>query len=153
MDINGERNIMACRNTRERLVQGAGYELGGFLVAAPACAALTGNAVGSSMLLVIVLTLATVLWAPLFNTAFDRAEWKLTGRVASDRCIRMRLVHAFALEASDTVISVPILMALGGLDLTQALIADLGLLGVYMAYTYAYHTFFDWARPVRSSAL
>lgn len=139
---------MACRTTQERLLQGAGYELGGFLVAAPVCAALTGSNVGSSALLVTVLTLATLLWAPLFNTVFDRVEWRLTGRVASNRSTRMRLAHAFALEASDTVISVPILMILGGLDLTQALIADLGLLGVYMAYTYAYHRIYDWARPV-----
>lgn len=140
---------MTVRNARERLLQSAGYEIGSLLVATPVCVWLTGTSVATSAVLVIVLTVATMLWAPLFNFAFDRVEWRLSRRVASDRSSRLRLLHAFALEASDIVISVPILMWLGGLDLHQALIADLGLLGVYMAYTYAYHRIFDWLRPVR----
>lgn len=140
---------MTLRTARERLLQAAGYEAGSLLVATPVCAWLTGTDIGTSALLVAVLTVATMLWAPLFNTVFDRVEWRFRARVASNRSRRMRLAHAFALEASDTMISVPILMALGGLDLWQALIADLGLLAVYMAYTYAYHQIFDWLRPVR----
>ncbi len=140
---------MTIRTSRERLVQAAGYEIGGFLLAAPACVWLTGTSMGTSSMLVVVLTVTTMLWAPLFNTLFDRFDWRLRGRPASDRSQRVRLLHAFALEASDTVISVPILMMLGGLDLNAALLADLGLLAVYMAYTYAYHQVFDWFRPVR----
>lgn len=143
---------MTYRAKKERLFQSAGYELGGLLVAAPVCAALTGSSFHTSLLLVVTLTLATMLWAPLFNTLFDRAEGRLTGRVASNRPARLRLVHAFALEASDTLISVPLLMAFGGLTLTQALIADLSLLLVYMAYTYAYHQLYDWVRPVAQPA-
>jgi uncharacterized membrane protein len=136
------------RTPRERLLQSAGYEVGSLVVATPVCAWLTGTTVATSAGLVVVLTVATMLWAPLFNTAFDRIEWRLSRRVASKRSRLLRLVHAFGLEASDTLISVPILMILGGLDLQQALIADLGLLAVYMAYTYAYHQMFDWFRPV-----
>lgn len=142
---------MVIRTSRERLLQAAGYEIGSFLVAAPVCVWLTGTSTETSALLVLVLTLATMLWAPLFNTVFDRLDWRLRGRVASERSKKMRLFHAFALEASDMVISVPILMMLGGLNLTQALIADIGLLVVYMVYTYVYHLLFDWARPVRQT--
>ena len=140
---------MTIRTSRERLLQSAGYEIGSLVVATPVCAWLTGTSVATSAGLVVVLTVATMLWAPMFNTVFDRIEWRLSRRVASKRSRRLRLIHAFALEASDTLISVPILMILGGLDLQQALIADLGLLAVYMAYTYAYHQLFDWLRPVR----
>lgn len=140
---------MTIRSPRERLLQSAGYEFGSLVVATPICALLTGTTVATSAGLVIVLTVATMLWAPLFNTVFDRIEWRLSRRVASNRSRRLRLAHAFALEASDTLISVPILMVLGGLDLQQAVIADLGLLAVYMAYTYFYHQVFDWLRPIR----
>jgi uncharacterized membrane protein len=137
------------RTSRERLLQSAGYEIGSLLVATPVCAWLTGTTVATSAGLVVVLTVATMLWAPLFNTAFDRIEWRLWRRLASERSCGLRLIHAFGLEASDTLISVPILMILGGLDLRQALIADLALLAVYMAYTYAYHSAYDRVRPVR----
>jgi uncharacterized membrane protein len=137
------------RTSRERLLQSAGYEIGSLLVATPVCAWLTGTTVATSAGLVVVLTVATMLWSPLFNSIFDRIEWRLSRRVASDRSRSLRLVHAFGLEASDTLISVPILMILGGLDLRQALIADIALLAVYMAYTYAYHQIFDWLRPIR----
>lgn len=139
---------MNLRSPKERVFQSAGYELGSLLVATPACVWLTGTADGTAAVLVIVLTVATVLWAPLFNAVFDRMEWQLVRRVASDRSRRMRLIHAFALEASDMVISVPILMLIGGLDFGQAVIADLGLLLIYVAYTYVYHRVYDWARPV-----
>lgn len=140
---------MTIRTPRERLLQSAGYEIGSLVVATPVCAWLTGTSVATSAGLVVVLTVATMLWAPLFNTVFDRIEWRASRKVASERSRRLRLIHAFALEASDIVISVPILMIIGGLDLTQALIADLGLLAVYIAYTYIYHQIFDWFRPIR----
>lgn len=139
---------MTIRTSRERLLQAAGYEFGGLIAVAPVCASLTGAGMGTSVTLVVVLIMATLLWPPLFNTLFDRVEWNMTGRVASDRSLRMRLVHAFALEASDTVISVPILMALGGLDLHEALLVDLALMGVYVAYGYVYHAIYDRLRPV-----
>jgi uncharacterized membrane protein len=141
---------MTVRTARERLLQSAGYEIGSLLVATPVCAALTGKSPEASAVLVAVLTVATMVWSPLFNTLFDRVEWHLSRRVASDRSRRLRLVHAFALEASDAVISVPILMILGGLDLWQALVADVALLAVCTVYTYAYHQVFDWLRPLRN---
>lgn len=139
---------MTIRTTRERLLQALGYETGGLLVATPVCIWLTGSQPGTSVLLLVVLSALTFFWAPLFNTLFDRAEWRWQRRPASDRPKRLRLLHALALEVSDMVISVPVLMFLGGLALTEALVADLGLTLVYAAYNYAYHQVFDWLRPV-----
>ena len=142
---------MSIRTLRERLLQSAGYEVGSLLVATPICAWLTGTSLAASTVLVIVLTVATMIWSPVYNTIYDRVEWRLLRRTASARPKGARLMHAIGLEASDMFVSVPILMVGGGLDLYQAVLADLALLLVYVAYTYVYHQLFDWWRPVTQS--
>jgi uncharacterized membrane protein len=144
----GGTPTMTCRTRRDRLYQSIGYEVGGILVVTPILAGFTDAGLGTSALLGGLLTVATLFWAPLFNTAFDRIEWRRTGRVASERGAVMRVVHAFALETSDTIVTLPILVLVGGLPLGEAVVADIGLTLVWTAYTCAYHLAFDRLRPV-----
>jgi uncharacterized membrane protein len=138
----------AVRNLRERLIQTLWFELVGLALVAPLFAYFSGSTAGDSVLLLVVLAIVVALWSALYNSAFDLVELHLTGRVASDRPHRWRVLHTIGLEASAVVLTWPLVVALTELGWLQALIADIGLTFVYMAYGYVFHLAFDRLRPV-----
>lgn len=137
------------RSLRERLLQTLLFEAGGLLVVAPLLMLVSSARALDSVALLAALSAVVMGWAALFNTAFDAAEAHLTGRVASDRPHRLRMLHAMALEASAVVVSCPVIVAMTTLGWWQALAADVALTLVYAVYGYAYHWAFDRWRPVR----
>lgn len=139
---------MSIRTPRERLLQTLCFEAGGLLIAAPLYAAAFGRASANSFLLILAVSVAVMLWSPLHNTAFDRAELALAGRVASDRPHGWRILHAISHEVSAVAVSLPLIMSLGGHDIGQALTVNLGLTAFYTAYSYVFHCAFDSLRPV-----
>jgi uncharacterized membrane protein len=141
--------IVQFRSPRERLLQSVLYEISGTLIATAAYMAVLGGSAGSALMTMIALSLAFVIYAPVFNAVFDWIEWRATRRVASDRPHRLRVLHALLLEGSDTILSVPILMYMGDLGLGHAILADLGLWALHAAYAYIYYLIFDWVRPIR----
>jgi uncharacterized membrane protein len=46
------------------------------------------------------------------------------------------------------VVTLPIMLWLGGFSLREALLATAGLTAVYTAYAYAFHLVYDRLRPV-----
>ena len=78
-----------------------------------------------------------------------RIDLRLTGRVASDRPRGLRVVHAASCELSTLVVTLPILVWIGGHCLGAALAVDLGLTVGYTVYAYGFFVFYDWWRPVR----
>lgn len=139
---------MTFRTTRERIVQTLAYEVGGLLLATPAYAFAFGTETRDSALLIAALSVAVLVWAPLHNAAFDRIDWNMTGRLASDRRPRGRLVHALSLEVSVLLLTCPLVILLGGYTLPQALLVNLGLTLFYMVYAYVFHLGYDRLRPV-----
>jgi uncharacterized membrane protein len=140
---------MTLRSPRERLIQTVSYELGGLCLSVPLVAVVGGGTTGEAVTLMLALSVAVLIWSPIHNTAFDWLDFRLSGRVASDRPQRWRLVHAASHEASTVVVTLPILIWLGGLGLWAALLADLGLTLLYAAYAYVFHLVYDRLRPVR----
>lgn len=140
---------MTLRHFRERVIQTLAYEAGGLLVATPIYAALFGDSAGDSALLLAAIAVAMMLWSPLHNSLFDWLEWRLARRLASDRPHLLRLVHALSHEATALIVTLPLLMTLGGLGLGEALVADVALTLVYTAYAYGFHWVYDRLRPVR----
>lgn len=139
---------MALRSFRERALQACAYECGGLLVAAPLYAVLFDASATESVVLTLALSVAVTLWAPLHNWAFDAVEWRRARRVASDRPHRWRVAHALSLEASSTLVTVPLVMVVGGHGFWTALVVDLGFTAVYVAYSYLFHLAYDRLRPV-----
>ena len=137
------------RNRRERLLQTLLFEAGGLLLVTPLLAWVSGEQTGQSLLLLVALSVAVMLWAALYNTAFDRLEAHFAGRVASARPHRLRLVHAAGLEVSSVLATCPLIVWMTGLGWWQALAVDMALGAVYAAYGYLYHWLFDRLRPVR----
>lgn len=144
---------MSLRSPLERAIQTLSYEAGGLCLSVPLVAALGGGSGGDALVLMLALSAAVLVWSPLHNTLFDWADLHFSGRLASDRPQRWRLVQALSQEASTLVVTLPVLMALTGLSLSAALLAELGLTLLYALYAYVFHLVYDRLRPVRSEAV
>jgi uncharacterized membrane protein len=138
----------AIRSLRERVIQTLWFELLGLALVAPPFAYISGATAGDSFLLLVVLAIVVALWSALYNSAFDLVEVRLTGRVASDRPHRWRVLHTIGLEASAVLLTWPLVVAFTPLGWQQALFADIGLTLAYVAYGYVFHLAFDRLRPV-----
>jgi uncharacterized membrane protein len=129
---------MAIRSARERLWQALAFELGGLAMVAPVYGLIMGAGAAESVALVAAVAVAAAVWSPLHNHLFDAAEWRMAGRVASDRPARLRMVHAVSHEASTTIITLPVIMVVGGHGFWAALAIDLAMTAFYAAYTYVF---------------
>jgi uncharacterized membrane protein len=140
---------MSLRSPRERLIQTIAYEAGGLCLAVPLVVLFGGGTTGEAFSLMLALSAAVLIWSPIHNSVFDWLDFRLSGRLASDRPQRWRLVHAASHEVTTVVVTLPILIWLGGLDLWAALLADLGLTLLYAVYAYVFHLVYDRLRPVQ----
>lgn len=140
--------VHGVRSARERVIQTLWFEGVGLALVAPAFSLFADAALASSFALVALLSVVVMLWSACFNTAFDRIEWRCTGRAASDRPRRWRVAHALLLETTAVIVTCPVIVGMTGLDWLQALAADLALTLAYTAYAYAFHRVFDRLRPV-----
>jgi uncharacterized membrane protein len=139
---------MLLRSARERALQTVAYELGGLAIVTPLYGLATGHTSADSLILLISVAVTCLCWAAVHNTAFDWLEARLTGRVASDRPQRLRLVHAASHEVSSIIVSTPIIMLVADMGLWQALLTDIGLTLAYTGYAYVFHMAYDKLRPM-----
>ena len=135
---------------RERLIQTLWLEAGGVLVVSPLFAHFIAASLGDSLIVLVALSIAVMCWSALFNTGFDRLEFRLAHRVASERPQAWRVVHSIAHELSAVVVTWPLIVALTPLGWTQAFVADIGLMLAYTVYGFFFHLGFDRLRPVRT---
>jgi uncharacterized membrane protein len=136
------------RTRRERLIQTLCFEALGVLLVAPLFARAARFPADQSALVLVALSAAMLGWSALFNTVCDVVEYRLAHRLASDRPHALRVLHAAALEATATLVTWPLILALTPLGLLEALFADLGLAVAYAVYGYFFHLAFDHLRPV-----
>lgn len=139
---------MSLRNLNERIYQTLAYELGGVLLVTPIYIFFFGASGGQSFVVMASLSVATLIWFPLHNTVFDWCDLRLTGRLASDRPINLRALHALSHEITVCLITTPLLIWLGGHSFGEAILIDLALSFAYAAYAYVFHLVYDHFRPV-----
>jgi uncharacterized membrane protein len=139
---------MSLRTFRERILQTIAFEAGGIALVGPAYALVFGASAPETLTIVLALSLAAMVWSPMHNSAFDWLDLRLTGRVASDRPQKLRLIHALSHEVTVMVVTLPMLMALGGHSFAAALLVDIGFSLAYAAYAYVFHMVYDRWRPV-----
>jgi uncharacterized membrane protein len=140
---------MGIRNFRERVYQAVSCEAGGILIAAPLYALVAGAGAQESLLLIVTLSVVATVWVLVHNAIFDVVEWRLAHRTASNRPQAWRIVHACNLEATLMILTVPVVMVMGGHSFLEAVVLDIGLTFVYLIYAYLFHMAYDWVRPVR----
>ena len=144
---------MTLRSPRERFIQACAYEACGILLSVPVYLFLAGGGMQDAVALMAALAVAEALWAPLHDTVFDWLDRRLSGRVASARPKRWRLIHAFSHEASTILVTVPLLVLMGGHGWTEAFLLDLWLTLACVAYAYLFHLAYDALRPVVPQAV
>jgi uncharacterized membrane protein len=144
---------MALRSPRERFIQTLAFEIGGLLLVLPLYVLVTGSGAVEGFVLMAALAVAVMIWSPLHNAVFDWADLRLSGRLASDRPQRWRMVHAVSHEVTVVVVTLPIMIWVGGYGIWGALAAEVGLTVAYTLYAYGFHLVYDRLRPVeRGSA-
>ncbi|MDZ7923868.1 MAG: PACE efflux transporter [Marinagarivorans sp.] len=137
------------RSLRERAIQTLTYEFGAIALVTPLYQWIFGTSTGESLQLLVSLSAAAILWLPVHNTLFDRYDALWFGRVASDRRGLARCVHAFSYEISTLVVTVPMIMWIGGHAFLEALLLDLGFTLFNTTYAWAFHWCFDRWFPVK----
>ena len=140
---------MSLRTFRERILQTIAFEAGGIVLVTPVYALSMGAGVSHAFTILISLSVVAMLWSPLHNTVFDWLDLTLTGRVASDRRQRLRLAHVISHEVTVMVVTLPLLMVLGGHSFKTALMLEIGFSTAYAAYAYVFHIAYDHWRPVK----
>lgn len=141
------------RTARERALQALVFEAGGLLLAVPLYEYAFDRTATDSFVVLATLALVVLIWTPVHNWLFDRAEHGLTGRSASDRPHGVRLLHAFTHELTPVAATLPIIMVLGQHTLHDALAVNIGLTVVYMAYAYGFYLIYDHLRPLQGAAI
>lgn len=141
------------RAARERVVQTAWFEIIGLAIVTPLSSRIAGTPMHECLGVLALLSLVIMIWSAAFNTLFDLLEFRVTGRQASDRPHRLRVVHAIAHEAAATVISCPVIYAMTELSWMQSLQADVALAITYAVYGYLFHWLFDRLRPLPAPGL
>ena len=101
------------------------------------------------LVIAMSIAVAATTWCCVHNTLFDMAEQRFSGRLASDRPQAWRLVHAVSNEFTSVLVTLPIIMWLGGYGFWAALAVDLGFTVFYAAYAYVFHMAYDRLRPMR----
>ncbi len=141
---------MCLRTPKERALQIFCLESGGFLFISPLYAWLFQVTLRETLALILTLSVIEVIWSIVYNTAFDWLHFRASGRVASERCTLLRFVQALGQEVSAMLLTVPVLIWMGGFDLREAVLVDLGLTAVYVGYLYVFHLTYDRLRPVKA---
>ncbi len=141
---------MCLRSFRERVIQTITFEIGGILIVSPLFAIAFGATTTEAFSAIIALSIAAMIWSPLYNTGFDWADLRLTGRLASDRPQAMRIMHAMGHEVLLMVVTLPLLMHMTGLSFIDALFADIAFTVFYTLYAYVFHLAYDHLRPVQT---
>ena len=95
----------AVRGLRERVIQTLCFEALGLVIVSLPFAHFAGVTAGDSLLVLLALSIVVMSWAALYNTAFDRIDKRLSGRVASDWPQRWRVLHALAFDHARPVLT------------------------------------------------
>ena len=103
------------RSFAERIRQSLWFEAIGLTLVTPVYLVAFGHGAWQGLGVMGALSVAVMVWSPVHNSLFDMAEYRVTGRLASDRPQGMRVVHALSHEVTAVLVTVPLLVWLGGM--------------------------------------
>jgi uncharacterized membrane protein len=136
------------RSFAERIRQSLWFEAIGLTLVTPVYLVAFGHGAWQGLGVMGALSVAVMVWSPVHNSLFDMAEYRVTGRLASDRPQGMRVVHALSHEVTAVLVTVPLLVWLGGHGWIEALTVDVLLSAFYAVYAYVFHMVYDRLRPI-----
>lgn len=136
------------RSPLDRARQVILFEIGGLILITPPFAWASGVSALDSIGLLAVIAFVAAVWNAVYNTTFDWAEGRLTGRTADRREYFWRVVHAVGFEGGLVLMSLPIVMAWTGMGWFEALLADAALALAYVAYAFVFNLAYDRVFPI-----
>ena len=100
-------------------------------------------------LLGVILVIKAMVLNIIYNWIFDRIEAR-TGRVASDRPHKWRVVHAIGFEVTLAITSIPIYTWWLNITVLEAILIDLVVTTFIVGYTYVYTLVYDFVFPIKT---
>ena len=144
-------NETKLRSPLDRARQVLFFELGGLVLITPPFVWASGVPAMDSLGLLAIIALIAALWNAVYNTSFDWAEGRLTGRTADHRPYALRIGHALGFEGGLVLITLPIVMVWTGMGWIEALLADIGLAIAYALYAFVFNIGYDRVFPIDAS--
>ena len=138
------------RTGRDRLRYSLLFELLLIASLAPLGALVFERHVVDVGLLSVVLSLKAMLVNLIYSWLFDMWDVR-AGRIPTERSLVGRIAHAVGFECALVLTSLPIVIWWLGLTLLQALIMDVAVTGIVVAYTIVFGWCYDRIFPVHQS--
>lgn len=138
------------RTGRDRLRYSSLFELLLLAILAPLGALVLERPVLDVGLLSIILCLKAMLVNLIYNWLFDLWDVR-AGRIPTERTLVGRITHAIGFECVLVLTSLPIVIWWLGLTLLQALLLDVAVTGIVVAYTIMFGWCYDRIFPVKQS--
>ena len=100
-------------------------------------------------LLGVVLVVKAMVLNIIYNWVFDRLEAR-TGRVASDRPHKLRIIHAIGVEVTLAITSIPIYTWWLKITVLEAILIDVVVTTFIVGYTYIFTLVYDLVFPIKT---
>ena len=100
-------------------------------------------------LLGVVLVVKAMVLNIIYNWIFDRLEAR-TGRVASDRPHKLRIIHAIGFEVTLAITSIPIYTWWLKITVLEAILIDVVVTTFIVGYTYIFTLVYDVVFPIKT---
>lgn len=144
------KKTIVVRTGRDRLRYTFLFELLLIAILAPIGALVLERQILEVGLLSVVLSLKAMLFNFVYNWLFDHWDVR-AGRIPTERSVMGRIFHAFGFECGLVATSLPIVIWWLGLTVLQALIMDLAVTSIVVAYTLLFSWCYDRLFPVSQS--
>lgn len=118
----------------------ASYEAIAVIIATFGLTLLSGQAVGHTGPVVLIVSTIAVAWNFVFNTAFEHWESRQTVR---GRSLPRRIAHALGFEFGLTLLIVPLFAWWLDVTLIEAFLYDFALIFFFLVYTFLFNLAFD----------
>jgi len=141
------KNKVVVRTGRDRLRYSSLFELLLIAILAPLGALVLERQVLDVGLLSIMLSLKAMLVNLIYNWLFDLWDVR-AGRIPTERSLVGRVVHAVGFECGLVLTSLPIVIWWLGLTILQALIMDVAVTAIVVAYTIVFGWYYDRIFPI-----
>ena len=128
--------------TFERIIHSALFELFLLAISVPAVAWLSGQSVGKSGIVMVVLSLLVMVINYGYNLFFDR----YFGDNRIKRSQMMRIGHALGFELVVLAFTLPVLAYMLNIGIWQALLLDLAFIVFVLFYSYLFNLAYDHIR-------
>lgn len=135
--------------TRRKLIYAVSFETLGTLLASVALMLMSDADAGSSLALSILTATIALSWSFVFNTFFEAWEAR---QPVKGRSLGRRTAHALMFEGGLVLICIPVMAWWLQVGYLEAMVYEVGLIALFIVYTYVFTWGFDRVFGLPASA-